>query len=303
MNRLSRSYYRAEFAYRFHAFTGTSFQDWFAGLMERRYPGDFLRVRPWGKIGDRKNDGYLASQRTLFQVYAPREMSAAEAVRKIDEDFNGALPHWEKYFDKWIFVHNDRDGLGPDVAKKLISLDTAHAKIKVGEWGFSSLEAEVLELPPHDLLDLFGPAPTDLEMHQVGMEDIQGVLEQVEAHPAPAAQDMRPVSSRKLAYNMLSDDVSELLRAGMRRSELVRRYFTGQRSPTKHDEIAASFRQRYAELREQETVADNIFHGLRQFVGGTGLHVPKRDATILAVLAFFFEECEIFERPPAEDEE
>ena len=51
---------------------GDAFQDFFADIMERCYPGDFMRTRPWGKIGDRKNDGYLKSKRRLFQVYYAR---------------------------------------------------------------------------------------------------------------------------------------------------------------------------------------------------------------------------------------
>ena len=31
------------------------------------------------------------------------EMKESEALKKIDEDFNGALPHWKEYFDKLYF--------------------------------------------------------------------------------------------------------------------------------------------------------------------------------------------------------
>jgi len=91
-------------------------------------PSDFIRVRPWGNVGDRKNDGYLKSERRLFQVYAPNEMEAAKAIAKIDEDFTEALPFWKLHFDNWSFVHNARDGLGPDVTKKLLDLGAQHSR-------------------------------------------------------------------------------------------------------------------------------------------------------------------------------
>ncbi len=50
--------------------------------MEKRYPADFLRVRPWGSEGDRKNDGYLRSERILFQCYAPNNMHSARQLPK-----------------------------------------------------------------------------------------------------------------------------------------------------------------------------------------------------------------------------
>jgi hypothetical protein len=105
---------------------GTAFQEFFCSIMELGHPGDFQRVRPWGSAGDRKNDGYLRSRRILFAVYGPNEMKAREAVAKIDSDCNGAVPHWQQYFDTWVFVHNSRDGLGPDITKKLGELDAAH---------------------------------------------------------------------------------------------------------------------------------------------------------------------------------
>src|SRR5208337_4018326 len=109
---------------------GNAFQDFFADIMEKRYPGDFIRVRPWGNVGDRKNDGYLKSERTLFQVYAPNEMAAAAAIAKIEEDFTGALPYWQQYFDKWVFVHNAYDGLSPQIVAKLLELEQKHSPIK-----------------------------------------------------------------------------------------------------------------------------------------------------------------------------
>lgn len=36
---------------------------------------------------------------------------------------------------------------------------------------------------------------------------------------------------------------------------------------------------------------------LQRFAGGDQVSMPTRQAAILACLAFFFEECDIFERP------
>jgi len=64
---------------------GDAFQRFFESVMSKRYPGDFMACRPWGGRGDRKNDSYVPSARTLFQVYGPEEMSSAKTVRKIDQ--------------------------------------------------------------------------------------------------------------------------------------------------------------------------------------------------------------------------
>ena len=96
---------------------------------------------------------------------------------------------------------------------------------------------------------------------------------------------------------MLSPAVETMLRAGMSRVDLVRKYF--KLKPTLQDQIAESFRARYAELRAGSDAPDGIFAELQRFAGGDVVREPGTQAAILAVLSFFFEECDIFERPPS----
>lgn len=112
--------------------------------------------------------------------------------------------------------------------------------------------------------------------------------------PAPADPDLRPPPADKITRNMLSEHVETLLKAGMTRADLVKRYFHTQ--PTSQDEIAESFRLRYAELRSGGSAPDEIFGELQRHAGGEALPSPRKQSAVLAVLAFFFEECDIFER-------
>lgn len=155
MDDMSRMYYEVVFERDFLKHKGSSFQDFFCEIMEKCHPYDFQRVRPWGKMGDRKNDGYLKSSRILFQIYAPNEMKASEAISKIDVDFKGALPYWRQYFDHWVFAHNARSGLGPDVLKKLLDLEQHYCYIKIGNWGYSELRERVFSLNDLDIASLF----------------------------------------------------------------------------------------------------------------------------------------------------
>jgi hypothetical protein len=295
MDNLTRAFYMERFRAEYLQKKGTAFQDFFSDIMEKAYPGDFVRVRPWGNVGDKKNDGYLGSARVLFQVYAPNEMTSAEAVKKIDEDFNGALPHWKKYFDNWVFVHNSQQGLGPDVLQKLLDLKAAHgSKISVSHWGMEELRQEVFGLLSDETLaSLLGPAPTKTAMLNLGLEELAPVLDQIAVLPARGEPDLRPPPSDKIQRNMLSDSVSELLRIGMTRAPLVRQYF--DLTPAKHDKVAASFHQYYEE-HKSEMGPDEMFSSLQRYAGGDNTPSPSKQCAILAVLAFFFEECEIFER-------
>lgn len=293
MDRVARAFYELMFRDAYLRKRGNEFQDFFADIMEKAHPEDFIRVRPWGNAGDKKNDGYLKSKRTIFQVYAPNQMSAAGAMVKIEEDFNGALHNWKEHFDRWVFVHNSESGLGPEVTEKLLELDAAQ-EVSVGHWGEEELRQKVFELNGNDLAALLGPAPTMRDMLDLGLEALAPVLEQVAAMPAPQNPDLRPPPADKISINMLSQHVETLLKSGMTRAELVRKYFRLQ--PASQDEIAQSFRFHYEQLSACKMNPDEIFSELQRYAGGQAVPSPAKQSAVLAVLAFFFEECDIFER-------
>ncbi len=87
MESLEKAYYDVRFENAFLKAKGNAFQTFFNELMGRAYKGDYMPCRPWGNRGDRKNDGFLKSERRLFQVYAPNKMTGRKTIDKIEEDF------------------------------------------------------------------------------------------------------------------------------------------------------------------------------------------------------------------------
>jgi len=298
MDEVARHFYELKFQVAFMKKKGDEFQNFFSSIMEKRHPADFTRVRPWGKKGDRKNDGYLKSGRQLFQVYAPNELTAKEAIKKIDEDFLGALPYWAQYFGTWIFVHNSCTGLGPEVTAKLLELDTAHEPT-INHWGFEELRQKVFELPENDLVSLLGPAPTRRGLLDLGLDALAPMLDQIAAMPAPAEPDLRPPPADKIKRNMLSAHAGALLTAGMSRADLVAAYF--HLRPSAQDALAQTFTAKYRVLREEDLAPDDIFAELQRFAGGNMVPSVSRQSGVLAALAFFFEACDIFEREVSEE--
>ncbi len=297
MDRFTRAFYELKFEVAFLTRSGNAFQDFFGDIMEKCHPGDFQRVRPWGRVGDRKNDGYLWSRRTLFQVYAPNDMTAAEAITKIDQDYHGALPYWEQYFDYWTFVHNARRGLAPDVLRKLLDLNDHHPSVTVAGWGFEELRQNVFTLDLADLASLLGEAPSQRDMLELRFEDLQEVLRAVAAQEPPADPEIRPVPPGKLLRNGLSGSTQVLLEAGMRKAALVEAFFNQHPEPTFGDQIAQALKRKYERLQGLRMDPDVIFHELQTFAGGSQRGQSRYEAAVLAVLAFFFEACDIFERP------
>ena len=222
MEELTTAYYECRFRLRYVESKGDVFQDFFSTIMEMRYPADFVRVRPWGKLGDHKNDGYLASKRQLFQCYAPREMDMTTCKAKINADFAAALPFWKDHFDRWFFTHNDIDGLAADILNPLLDLSTKHAPVSAAQWGYGELRQEFKQLSEADIATLLGPAPGRKDVLDLRLEDVKRLLEHIALQPEPLAVDVRLVPADKLEYNQLSQATGTLLTAGMTRSEIVK---------------------------------------------------------------------------------
>lgn len=299
MDKYARAYFEATFKSQFLDRNGNSFQDMFCDIMEKCHPGDFIPVKPWGSAGDHKNDGYLRSMRTLFQVYAPENLRGARVKTKIMTDFAGALPYWRDYFDTWIFVHNSKKGLPPDVVSILLQLGAEYPQIHIAQWGFEELRQKIFSLAEVDVVTIFGPLPSAKDMVEVRYSDIEDVVTAIEESPFPHEQEIRPVPRNKLSYNQLAQDAEVLLTWGMRKAHLVGDFFNSWNDPEYGDRIAAAFKRKYMSYRELQMPPDEIFHHLHEFAAGSERQLPRREAAALAVLAFLFEQCDIFERPPA----
>ena len=294
-------WYEKDFEIAFLRAKGDAFQTLFEQLMSRAYKADFMACRPWGNVGDKKNDGFLKSDRRLFQVYAPNDMTAAAAKKKITEDFAGALKHWATHFDKWSFVHNAYDGLSPHLQELLLETERKNPGVKIEPWCLEELRVVFRRLSIDDLRSWFGyTPPTMAEQTSVGFEAIRVVLEDIAAREMPASHPVMSVDPGKLRANRLSSSVQALLTAGMAKAPLVKQFFDEWHAPTYGERMAKAFSARYAELKSSAPLLhpNEIFHELQQWTGGERSKSFAQLAAVLAVLAYFFERCDIFEPAP-----
>lgn len=293
---LQQAYYEQRFENAFLRAKGDAFQDLFEKLMGFAHKADFMACRPWGNRGDRKNDGFLKSERRLFQVYAPNEMTEAKAVLKITEDFEGAKVHWGKHFDKWVFAHNAVDGLPPHVQKVLLEFEQTNPGVTIEPWCQEEFRVVFRLISLDDLVVWFGAAPTAETKVKLGFKDLQVVLEHLSGQSVPLRHPVKDVPRGKIEANALSASVGRLLREGMVKTPLVTELFECWHDATLGERIAKSFRDKYESLREHFT-PNRIFAELQAWVGGADRGTPEHEMAVLTVMAYYFERCDIFEEP------
>jgi len=295
VDELERLWYGVVFRTHFLEKRGTEFQDWFVKLAGYAWGDDFEEVRPYGNVGDWKCDGWRISTGSVFQCYAPREMTAPEAVQKVNADFAGAVKHWPR-MQSWHFVHNDGDGLPPQVTDLFQTLRAANPSVRLAPWSEPELLALVPLLSRDYAAALFGPAPTAMIFERLGYSDLQPVIDAIALGQPDIGIEPRAPSPTKLEHNHLSVEAADLLRAGRRKERLVESFIDSQLNPQQGERIAQTFRERYAELKALRLPPDTIFGYLHRLVGMSG--TPQQQAAGLAVLSYLFERCDIFEDAP-----
>lgn len=294
MDELQRHLFQLKFRIAFLESQGKAFEDLFSRIMGHAYTGDFQAVRPYGNKGDLKCDGYRASDKSVYQCYAPRTTKLDKLQAKVDADFNGAVAHWGPRMARWTFVHNDDEGIPADAVQQLSDLGTANPTVSLGQMNYPELFQITMALNPIQLEDLFGPAPTQRTLANLDFEALRPVVMLIQRIDPVDNPPLAAPSAEKLKANDLSNDAAELLRQGRRRERLVEEFFNQFPNPNFGEEIAQGFRDRYQQLKVEGQSADRIFMELQQFAGGmTG--TPQHQAAVLAVMSYFFERCDIFE--------
>lgn len=301
MDRLAYFWFRSQAELALHKHKATAFQDHFNEVMEAVHGTDFIRVRPAGKVGDRKCDGYLQSTDTVFQVYAPARVELKSWLNKVDDDFTGAKAQWST-MRSWTFVHNQHDGLPADVAQALLKLKTDHADLAIEQWPPTRLLEMTEDLPEDRLVRLFGHPPLEQEMRVLDRGDIAEAVAGLALESVswlPDAADLPVVDPRKLDYNQLSEYPRRLVTAGIAQARMVEGYFDNNPDPTLRDRAGMLMKVEWLNLQRQGVAGDEAFHVLYERVAGNVQ--GSREATAsLALLAYLFESCDIFANPPAD---
>jgi len=282
---------------------GTAFQDFFSSVLEKSLGEDFVRIRPYGSLGDRGCDGYRPSTGCVYQSYGAvngATNAVTTLVRKIEDDFAKAYgdPELGPLMKEWRFAHNLSAGTPIEASLAIEALAAKHPKIKFGLIGPAAIMDASFQLPLAKLEQIIGPTqePFHVSVEITELRKLVVALARDADSAVVASLDLRPVPVKKLEYNKLPRRWKITIEIGWQDTHVVDEYINGHPDPTVGDRIAAFFRTRYQDLKLQELDPGAIMDHLLLVIVGYGTSTHSRMIAAYALLAFLFENCEIFDR-------
>jgi len=99
----------------------------------------------------------------------------------------------------------------------------------------------------------------------------------------------------KISRNNLSAEIEKHIKIGMVQSRQVKEYIDKNPDNDFGERLKKGFVGEYQELYQEGLRGDDLFDALRNYAAG-GTSDFKRQAAGLAVLTYFFEACEVFEK-------
>ena len=296
-----RAWWRVALELRIRRSNGDSFQDFFSKMMEKTRGSDFVRVRAFGALGDMGCDGYVISSGEVFQCYGAvngESNKAAYVVKKMEQDFATAKTKLDGVMKSWTFVHNLTDGLPVTILQSYTKLSQENPGIDIKLMGLEGFAGELFKLNDDsigELLGLAAQAEDLIALQPMELRNLVSDLVQLNSQLTAPATQIKPVPVDKLELNKLPIHWHQLIQTGWQNSYAVQEYLSRYHDPLAGDSIAQLFRNHYAQLKAQNLCADDIMSHLCEVVVGGGPVAPSRQVAAFAIIAYFFESCDIFE--------
>jgi hypothetical protein len=302
---VQRQWWRIALELKLRKTSGDAFQEFFSQVMQKAHGADFVRLRPFGRLGDKGCDGYLQSVGYVYQCYGALSGDGGRVsylIGKMGDDFRKAHAGVGSFMKKWHMVHNLVDGLPVEAIIKLNDLADANPRYTFGFMGLESLEELILALETSQIEDLLGIAATSQDAENLQLTELRALV----ANVAHAADDtsfdvtsIRPVPPDKLDFNKLPSHWRSLIASGWQNTHLVTQYLQRHHDPLLGERVAQILRARYQYLKAQSLPPGAIMSSLYETVAGPGAVPAPRQVATQAVLAFLFENCDIFEDDPS----
>ena len=288
---------RQLFQYKILNADGQVFEDIFSAIMNYAEM-NFQQIKPWGNIGDRKNDGYIKTKGIFYQVYAPENIkkSYTDAVNKLKTDFDGLKTQWSP-INEFYFVVNDKyKGVNADCEKTIQKIKEAHNLNSAGFLTAKDMENKLFTLEDDQIFSITGFIPNPANIKQLDysvLNEVVGHIMQLPLNRGDKAKIALPDWVEKVKFNDLSEPIAIMLSNGYFQLHSLDEYLSND-----SNFLADSLRDKMNEIYSQEKDKNN---GDDLFWAIVNCASPKAEQmyqiSVIVIMSKYFETCDIFKEP------
>lgn len=274
---------------------GNAFEDLFTQIMNYAEP-DFEQIKPWGNIGDRKNDGFIRSKGIFYQVFAPEDINNKYpvAISKLEADFTGLISQWNPVNEFYFVVNDKYKGVHADSNNKIEDIVKNNSLKKGKILTARDLERVVFTLTDEQIFKIVSFLPN---LDKVGNLDFSvvtqviGYIMKLEVKPLNG-QMKYPDWDQKISFNNLSENTKQFLDTASFNLGALNDYLANESFLA--EELQKKLIGLYNEIKEYCS-GDNLFWEM------VSKCMPNNQNAFLSpsltIFSKYFESCDIFEEP------
>ncbi|MCG7850116.1 MAG: hypothetical protein MIO93_13195 [ANME-2 cluster archaeon] len=303
MNVQEKTFARQLFQNKILKADGQIFEDIFSAIMNYAET-DFQQIKPWGNIGDRKNDGYIKTKGIFYQVYAPEDIrkSYTNVISKLKKDFDGLKAQWSPVNEYYFVVNDKHKGVNADCEKIIQEIKKSHNLNDAGFLTAKDLENILFELEDDQIYLITGHIPDPANIKQLDfsiLNEVIGHIMQLPLNEGDKPKNVLPNWNEKIKLNVLSESVSQLLINGGFQSHSLKEYLKNN-SEFLADSLRDKMNEIYLQEKENKS-GDELFWAIVNSAS------PKAErmyqTSVVVIMSKYFETCDIFEEPVQEEVE
>lgn len=296
MTRDEKHISRILFKNKIHEADGQKFEDLFSAIMNYKEP-IFIQIKPWGNIGDRKNDGYIKSKGIYFQVYAPEDIrkSYPEVIKKIQTDFSGLQSQWNNIQEFYYVVNDKYKGVNADSEKLLETIKQTNSLKECEFIVAKDLENMLYNLSDDQIMTIAGHIPDPANLSSLDYDILNDILEHLKGKSLNNGTEniVAPDWDEKIKFNNLSINESVRLTNGYFQLGTLNEYLKNNSDFTAQ-ELQNKINGMYQELAKSCSGSELFWELVSEISPRSS---AEYQASSIVIMSMYFETCDIFEEP------
>jgi hypothetical protein len=263
--------------------------------MQVHHDDEYQRPSPHGKLGDGGSDGYHTPTHHCYQCYSPEAFDLKDTQAKLGHDFERAKSKW-KHMAGWTFVLNYHKTAAP-LIQDLSSLQAKHPELALSIWNRDHIIDQFQALAPSKRERLLGKVRPFTHMEYLTRNTLAAIVARIKPSASTLDHVTNPTPG-KLDHNQVNDPWRLQLKVGMVGHPQVQDFFFQASNEQLGTRTGNAIRARYTELEASGLDANECLDRLYEQLYEETDASPGQHHAVLAILAYFFETCDVLEPEP-----